>query len=107
MAVLSRPATVAAIIIGVTVGIPALATLGFAAHAHPECATIPQDVGPCGYWARVAEYGPFIMLWGTAVLAGLEATLWLLIAAALGIAAALRRRHESSTDSGGRSPRRI
>lgn len=59
-----------AIVLAVAVAIPMLATLAFAAIGHPECATIPQDVGPCGYWARVAEYGPFIMLWGTVVTAG-------------------------------------
>ncbi|MEU1521867.1 hypothetical protein ABZ413_06665 [Nocardia rhamnosiphila] len=94
MAVLSRPVSSLAIVLAVAVAIPMLATLAFAAIGHPECATIPEDVGPCGYWARVAEYGPFIMLWGTVVTAGLGATLWLVVVAVLGLFAALRPRRE-------------
>ncbi|MFI9532097.1 hypothetical protein ACIG56_02535 [Nocardia fusca] len=94
MAVLSRPIGSLATVLGVAVVIPMLATLGFATIGHPECATIPQDVGPCGYWARVAEYGPFIMLWGTVVTAGAGATVWLVVVAVFGLFAALRPRRE-------------
>ncbi|MBF6464882.1 hypothetical protein IU427_06750 [Nocardia beijingensis] len=94
MAALSRPLTSLAIVLGVAVAIPLLATLAFAAIGHPECATIPQDVGPCGYWARVAEFGPFIVLWGTAITAGFGTTAWLVGVAVLGLLAALRRRRE-------------
>ncbi|MFE7741802.1 hypothetical protein [Nocardia sp. NPDC057455] len=94
MAVLYRPIGSLAIVLGVAVAIPMLATLAFAAIGHPECATIPQDVGPCGYWARVAEYGPFIMLWGTVVTAGFGATVWLAVIAVVGLFAALRPRRE-------------
>ncbi|MGK8510536.1 hypothetical protein ACRS5S_21670 [Nocardia asiatica] len=94
MTVLVRPLKSLAIVLGVALAIPMLATLAFAAIGHPECATIPQDVGPCGYWARVAEYGPFIMLWGTAVTAGFGATAWLVVVAVLGLYAALRSRRE-------------
>lgn len=94
MAVLSRPVSSLAIVLVVAVAIPMLATLAFAAIGHPECATIPEDVGPCGYWARVAEYGPFIMLWGTVVTAGFGATLWLVVVAVFGLFAALRPRRE-------------
>ncbi|WP_063058711.1 hypothetical protein [Nocardia sienata] len=94
MAVLSRPIGSLAIVLGVAVVLPMLATLAFAAIGHPECATIPQDVGPCGYWARVAEYGPFIMLWGTVVTTGFGATVWLVVVAVLGVLAALRPRSE-------------
>jgi hypothetical protein len=41
MAVLSRPIGSLATVLGVAVVIPTLATLGFAAIGHPECATIP------------------------------------------------------------------
>ncbi|RJO74078.1 hypothetical protein D5S18_18105 [Nocardia panacis] len=59
MAVLSRPIGSLAImslafVLSVAVAVPLLATLAFAAIGHPECATIPEDVGPCGYLARVA-----------------------------------------------------
>lgn len=96
MAVLSRPIVIGslAIVLGVAVAIPVLATLAFAAIGHPECATIPEDVGPCGYWARVAEYGPFIMLWGTVVTAGFGVTVWLVVVAVLGFFAALRPRRD-------------
>lgn len=80
--------------LGVAVAIPTLATLAFAAIGHPECATIPQDVGPCGYWARVAEFGPFIMLWGTLVTAGMAVAVWPMFSAVLGIFAARRARRE-------------
>ncbi|WP_067981137.1 hypothetical protein [Nocardia caishijiensis] len=69
-----------------------LAALAFAADAHPECAAIPGDVGPCGYWGRVAEYGPFIMVWGTLILAGLGAAVWLVVMAVLGLVTLLRPR---------------
>ncbi|MEU8898678.1 hypothetical protein [Nocardia sp. NPDC048505] len=62
----------------VVLAIPLAATLAFAAGSHPECASIPGDVGPCGYWARLAEFGPFVMLYGTTATAGLAATVWLL-----------------------------
>ncbi|MGW4329101.1 hypothetical protein ACWEKR_24810 [Nocardia sp. NPDC004573] len=94
MTALFRPIRSLAIVLGVAVAIPLLATLAFAAIGHPECATIPQDVGPCGYWARVAEFGPFIMLWGTVITAGLGTTAWLMGVAVLGLFAALRRRRE-------------
>ncbi|MFD4458918.1 hypothetical protein [Nocardia sp. NPDC058480] len=94
MAVLSRAIRWLAVVLGVAVAIPMLATLAFAAIGHPECATIPQDVGPCGYWARVAEYGPFIMLWGTVGTAGCGATVWLMVVSVLGLFAALRPRRE-------------
>ncbi|WP_328411005.1 hypothetical protein [Nocardia sp. NBC_00403] len=100
MAVPSRPTVSLAIvslavILGVAVEIPMLATLAFAAIGHPECATIPEDVGPCGYWARVAYYGPFIMPWGrTVVLAGLGVAVWLVGVVVLGLFAALRPRRE-------------
>ncbi|MFI9504115.1 hypothetical protein [Nocardia sp. NPDC052566] len=94
MAVSFRPLRSLAIILAVAVALPMLATLVFASGRHPECATIPGDVGPCGYWARVAEYGPFIMLWGTAVTAGLGAAVWLVVTAALGLYAALRPRRK-------------
>ncbi|MFI7669515.1 hypothetical protein [Nocardia sp. NPDC049526] len=77
-----------------SVAIPMLATLAFAAIGHPECATIPEDVGPCGYWARVAYYGPFIMQWGTVFTAGVGVTVWLVVVAALVVFAALRPRRE-------------
>ncbi|MFD3592627.1 hypothetical protein ACFWU5_07845 [Nocardia sp. NPDC058640] len=76
MAALPRPARKLAFVLAIAVTIPILATLAFAAIGHPECATIPQDVGPCGYWSRVAEYGPFIMLWGTIATVGVVASMW-------------------------------
>ncbi|MFE2961128.1 hypothetical protein [Nocardia tengchongensis] len=76
------------------VTIPMLATLAFAGIGHPECATIPEDVGPCGYWARVAYYGPFIMLWGTVVLAVPGVAVWLVVVVVRGLFAALRPRRE-------------
>ncbi|MEV6139615.1 hypothetical protein AB0L63_26910 [Nocardia sp. NPDC051990] len=101
MAVLSRSKVSLAVVslamlLGVAVAVSMLATLAFAAIGHPECATIPEDVGPCGYWARVAYYGPFIMLWGTVVLAVPGVTVWLVVVAALALFAALRHRRESS-----------
>lgn len=83
-----------ATILGVAVTIAMLATLAFAAIGHPECATIPEDVGPCGYWARVAYYGPFIMVWGTAVIAVPGVAVWLVVVVVLGLFAALRPRRE-------------
>ena len=83
-----------AIVLGVAVAIPMLATVAFAAIGHPECATIPEDVGPCGYWARVAYYGPFIMLWGTVVTAGFGAMVWLMVVGVLCLVSALRPRRE-------------
>ncbi|MFE3255614.1 hypothetical protein ACFXPS_04490 [Nocardia sp. NPDC059091] len=94
MAVLSHPIRSLAIVLGVAVAIPMLATLAFAAIGHPECATIPEDVGPCGYWARVGEYGPFIMLWGTVVTAGFGLMVWLVVVGVLSLFAALRPRRE-------------
>ncbi len=94
MTVLSRLIGALAMVLGVAVAIPMLVTLAFAAIGHPECATIPEDVGPCGYWARVAYYGPFIMLWGTVVLGGFGVAVWLVVAAALGLLAALGHRRE-------------
>ncbi|WP_227982165.1 hypothetical protein [Nocardia spumae] len=83
-----------AVVLGVAVEIPMLATLAFAAIGHPECATIPEDVGPCGYWARVSYYGPFIMPRGTVALAGLGLAVWLVGLVVLGLFAALRPRRE-------------
>ncbi|MFD3701569.1 hypothetical protein ACFWUP_00325 [Nocardia sp. NPDC058658] len=94
MAVLSRPIGSLAIVLAVAVTIPIIATLVFAADAHPECAFIPDSVGPCGYWARVAEYGPIIMMLGTVVTAGLGAAMWLVVVAVLGLFSALRPRRE-------------
>ncbi|MET9030035.1 hypothetical protein ABZW96_31070 [Nocardia sp. NPDC004168] len=36
----------------------------------------------------MAGYGPFIMLWGTVVIAGFGATVWLVVIAVLGLFAA-------------------
>ncbi|NEW39689.1 hypothetical protein GV794_24285 [Nocardia cyriacigeorgica] len=94
MAEVSRPFSSLVLILGVAVAIPTLATLAFATIGHPECADIPEDVGPCGYWARVAEYGPFIILWGTAITASFGVVGWLMLRAILGLSAALLRRRE-------------
>ncbi|MFC4373515.1 hypothetical protein ACFO5K_05330 [Nocardia halotolerans] len=90
MAVLSRPLASLATVLGVAVVIPMIATLVFAAADHPECAINAAEVGPCGYWPRVAEYGPLIMLVGTPFTAGLASAVWLTVIAVLGIVAALR-----------------
>ncbi|MFE1591150.1 hypothetical protein [Nocardia sp. NPDC058705] len=94
MAALSRPVGSLAIILVIAVTVPILATLAFAAIGHPECAIIPQDVGPCGYWARVAEFGPFIMLWGTVITVGIGATMWSVGATVFGLLAARRTRRD-------------
>lgn len=94
MAVLSRPLTSLAIVLAVAVAIPMFATLAFAAIGHPECATIPQDVGPCGYWPRVAEFGPYIMVYGTIITAGFGTAVWLLVFAVVGLVKALRPRRD-------------
>ena len=84
MAALLRPIVgILAVVLAAAVAIPMLATLAFAALRHPECATIPEDVGPCGYWPRVAEYGPFIMLWGTALTGACAVIVWLMFVAVL------------------------
>ncbi|MEU4311727.1 hypothetical protein [Nocardia sp. NPDC024068] len=79
----------AALVVAVAVAIPAIATLSWAAIGHPECATIPEDVGPCGYWSRVEYFGPFIMLWGAAIVGSFGATAWLVVVALFGLFAAL------------------
>ncbi|MGW4535175.1 hypothetical protein ACWEOI_29915 [Nocardia sp. NPDC004340] len=94
MAAPFRPVRELAFVLTVAVAIPMLATLAFSAIGHPECASIPEDAGPCGYWARVAYYGPFIMLWGVIFCGGLGATLWLITAAARGLFYAVRRRRD-------------
>ncbi|MFF2083682.1 hypothetical protein ACFVVM_07885 [Nocardia sp. NPDC058176] len=95
MAVLSRLIGSLAVVLGMAVVIPILAALAYAAIGHPECATIPQDVGPCGYWPRVAEYGPFIVLWGTVIAGTCAVVVWL---GAVGVVACTSRRSPSSTD---------
>ncbi|MFF0634300.1 hypothetical protein ACFYTS_17525 [Nocardia sp. NPDC004151] len=89
-----RPFRELAFVLAAAVAIPMLATLAFSAIGHPECASIPEDVGPCGYWARVAYYGPFIMVWGVIFCGGFGATLWLIAVAARGVFLAARRRRE-------------
>ncbi|MFD3701572.1 hypothetical protein ACFWUP_00340 [Nocardia sp. NPDC058658] len=91
MAVFSRLVGSLAIILVIAVTVPILAALAFAAIGHPECATIPQDVGPCGYWASVAEFGPFIMLWGTVITVGIGATIWSIGATVFGLLRRTRR----------------
>ncbi|NKX89900.1 hypothetical protein [Nocardia coubleae] len=86
----ARPLTHLTLIFAGALLLSVLAALAFAADAHPECAAIPGDVGPCDYWGRVAEYGPFIILWGTLILAGLGSAIWLVLMAVLGFAALLR-----------------
>ncbi|WP_067709385.1 hypothetical protein [Nocardia yamanashiensis] len=80
------------VMLAVAVVIPVLAALAFATIGHPECASIPEDVGPCGYWARVWTYGPFIVLWGSVVTVGSGAALWLAAMAVYGLVRFARHR---------------
>ncbi|MFG1792167.1 hypothetical protein [Nocardia sp. NPDC049149] len=69
-----------------------LATLVGAIGRHPECATIPVDVGPCDYWGRVGEYAGFVILYGTAIGTVILWVLWLLFVAVVQIASRVRGR---------------
>ncbi|MEU0540410.1 hypothetical protein [Nocardia sp. NPDC005978] len=85
MPTLPRFVSAVALFFGLALAMPAIATLLFATLRHPECAMIPDSVGPCDYWGRVAEYGPFIMVAGTIVMAALEGAALALFAIGYGV----------------------
>lgn len=82
-------------IFGLAVTLSLIATLLFASSRHPECASIPGDVGSCEFWGRVGDYGPFIMIYGTVVSAGIIASIWLPVAIVRTLIIGLRTRRRS------------
>ncbi|AFU03298.1 hypothetical protein [Nocardia brasiliensis] len=86
--VMASAMTVAAVL---AVGL--LAFLAKILSPHPECATIPEDVGPCGLWGRISFLGP-VMMTIAVCLAALAASMLAVVGA--GIAALARKRHPTS-----------
>ncbi|MGY2060483.1 hypothetical protein ACW9HQ_36945 [Nocardia gipuzkoensis] len=67
----------------------ALAPLAWATRRHKECASIPEDVGPCDYWGRL------VWMLGTR-LAWAEVVFALAVAAVLAAFVARRSRRRRS-----------
>ncbi|MBF6125932.1 hypothetical protein [Nocardia brasiliensis] len=60
---------------------------------HPECATIPEDVGPCGLWGRITFLGPVAM---TIVVCLAALAVSMLAVVGAGVAAVVRKRHTAA-----------
>ncbi|WP_280449117.1 hypothetical protein [Nocardia brasiliensis] len=60
---------------------------------HPECATIPEDVGPCGLWGRIAFLGPVVM---TIVVCIAALAVSMLAVVDAGVVAVVRKRHTAA-----------
>ncbi|MGW0252057.1 hypothetical protein ACWDYH_36070 [Nocardia goodfellowii] len=80
-----------AFVTALLLSILAMAGIVLVVGDHPECAMIPGDVGPCGIWPKVAEWGPYVIGGGTLMGTGVMAAFLLTYAVATALTAAAFR----------------